>query len=60
MADKDWAQLLESKGLPPAPGVPVDAQWKARDDSWWVRTADGRWHWLDPRTREWKHAPQGP
>ena len=60
MTDKDWEKVLRDAGLPPAPGAPADARWKAADGSWWVRTADGRWHWLDPRTLEWKYAPLGP
>ena len=59
-AEKDWAKLLEDNGLPLAPGVPVDAQYKTGRDDWWVRTADGRWHWLDARAKAWKYAPLGP
>ena len=58
MSPKDWANLLQTNGLPPAPGTPLDARWIARNDDWWVRTAEG-WYWLD-RRQGWVRAPQGP
>lgn len=59
-AGKDWAKLLAAQNLPEAPGVVIDARWVARGGDWWVRTANGRWHWFDPRKRAWKASDSGP
>lgn len=60
VAGRDWAKALADQGLPPAPGVPINARWIARSGDWWVETADGRWYWLDKRAKQWKLAPHGP
>jgi hypothetical protein len=54
---EDWAHILESNGLPPAPDPVIDGRWIARTGDWWVKTRRG-WLWLDGR--RWAPAPLGP